>query len=112
MPGHGEAQRLVTVSGYDLGRFRALEVDGECDISTEADLWSALVDAPTVSSGAVSLDLSHLDFCDSACAEMVLAVGSTCRLVLAPRSVLSSNRAHPVLDGCGVAWSGVPGAAT
>lgn len=97
MAGHNGAQHRLTISGYDLGRFHVLDIAGECDMSTEADLRTALDEAPTAESGALILDLSRLAFCDGACAAIILAAGQGTDLVVTGAAGVTA-RVFDVLD--------------
>ena len=119
MTEHEAAQRLLTVSGYDLGPFRVLEVVGECDVCTATELWSALVDAISGSSDAVIVDLSRLAFGDSACVEMVLAASSAHPLVVSGTTGIMARvfdfldpthtvARYPSVDSAAWSLSGLP----
>jgi len=76
------AERLLSVSDYDLGRFRVLALSGDCDLSTPDMLKDALVCALADTDAAVIVDLCRVCFCDGAAAAGILAAGRTHDLVL------------------------------
>lgn len=65
---------LLRHSCYDLGRFRVLDLTGDCDLATWAMLRDGLAAALAGGSDSLIVDLSHVAFCDSYSTAMILNV--------------------------------------
>lgn len=60
-----------------------LELRGECDLAVQASLRSALLAALDTEPQTLVVDLSHVTFCDIACARELFTAASRVRLTLA-----------------------------